>query len=178
MVNGYVPLGGTNCSEWMGIRMFFKSKKKSKARVNDDAQALKEELDAAIIPELKTQEKKIVEDAVKQNAKATPVKSEQKANFEPPKIDNMRLFPGFEDQPFEIGYASCSAPSMGIVDNAPMLVMRWKTNASEADWFPVPPMFNKVVLARIHEREQDLDRLLLDYGYDAEQLTSARPSQK
>lgn len=85
----------------------------------------------------------------------------------------IQLFPGFEDQPFEMGYdAIFMSKAHGLNTAEPMLVMRWKNG--DAQWFPVPPMFNKDMLAKIHERDHDLDRLLLDYGYDAEQL--GRPS--
>ena len=82
-----------------------------------------------------------------------------------------------QDQPFEIGYAVYTSATLGLSDKAPMLLMRWKAVEGEADWFPVPPMFNKVLLARIHERDNDLDRLLLDYGYDADQLATSRNSE-
>ncbi|MCI5048104.1 MAG: hypothetical protein MRY59_11420 [Aquisalinus sp.] len=195
---------------------FFQSKKKIttrdfRATPADPTSALKQELDAAIVPALRSRAKtsdeisettKVIKKAepVKSAATDTPaeapvaeVKTEAKADApEAPaapadpssaeagsaaQIDNMRLFPGFEDQGFEVGYAVYTSSSYGLAEKAPMLLMRWKSENGESDWFPIPPMFNKVLLARIHERDHDLDRLLLDYGYDADQLASARKSQ-
>ena len=148
----------------MGSIMFFKSKKKTAEQAQlDDAAALKDELDAAIVPEIKE-----ASDAAETVATAAA---------EGTVVENIRLFAGFEDQAFEIGYASYANPELGLTHVEPMLVMRWKAAEGDAAWFPVPAVFNKVLLARIHEREDDLDRLLLDYGYDADQLTTARPSQ-
>ncbi len=186
---------------------FFQSKKKVttrdfRARADDPTAALKEELDAAIVPALKAKEKTPdeISETTKVIKKIDPVKKasgkskrskkgEPEAEIELDKkpagaevtaaqIDNMRLFPGFEDQGFEIGYAAYSSKALGLNDKAPMLLVRWKTSDSNTDWFPIPPMFNKVLLTRIHERDHDLDRLLLDYGYDAEQLATARKSEE
>ena len=168
---------------------FFKSKKKNTTRdfrgsADDATAALKEELDAAIVPTIKKSAKTADEVTEKASMAAEEVAEEAVVEAAPSlkatagaEVENMRLFPGFEDQGFEIGYASFFAPKLGMNEKAPMLVMRWKSEDNSTEWFPVPPMFNKVMLARIHEREHDLDRLLLDYGYDAEQLASTRPSQ-
>ncbi|WP_306251498.1 hypothetical protein [Parvularcula sp. IMCC14364] len=197
---------------------FFQSKKKIttrdfRATPADPTSALKQELDAAIVPTLRSRAKtsdeisettKVIKkaepvkkaaaeapaeaSAAVEKAPAADVKTEAKGDeAERPsaatttasaaQIDNMRLFPGFEDQGFEVGYAVYNSQSYGLSEKAPMLLMRWKSENAESDWFPIPPMFNKVLLARIHERDHDLDRLLLDYGYDADQLASARKSQ-
>ncbi len=183
---------------------FFQSKKKIttrdfRAKAEDPAAALKEELDAAIVPALKSKGKtadEITEADAKVIKKAEPVKKAAgksstdkaaedvnvdevaNAKLAGSAIENMRLFPGFEDQPFEIGYAAYAEASFGLEEKTPMLLVRWKTEQGETDWFPIPPMFNKVMLARIHERDHDLDRLLLDYGYDADQLTTSRKSEQ
>lgn len=147
---------------------------------------LRRKLDAAVVPELKGATKKpVVKKAadVKVEAKADTGAAEKGA-VEAPKADDaaakttearqVQLFPGFEDQPFEVGYdAAFSSSDFGKTDAEPMLVMRWKEG--KADWFPMPPIFNKELLVKIHERDNDLDRLLMDYGYDAEQL--GRPSE-
>ncbi|MCI5045447.1 MAG: hypothetical protein MRY72_12180 [Aquisalinus sp.] len=192
---------------------FFQSKKKIttrdfRATPADPTSALKQELDAAIVPALRSRAKTSdeISETTKVIKKAEPVKTaaasapaeapaaevKTEAKAEAPEstaeatstevgsaaqIDNMRLFPGFEDQGFEVGYAVYTSSSYGLAEKAPMLLMRWKSENGESDWFPIPPMFNKVLLARIHERDHDLDRLLLDYGYDADQLASARKSQ-
>lgn len=71
----------------------------------------------------------------------------------------IRLFPGFETEDFEVGFAANSA--------APSLVMRWKDGG---EWFRVPDLFNRAVLSSMDERESanDLTRLLRNYGYDVE----------
>ncbi|GGY46788.1 hypothetical protein [Parvularcula lutaonensis] len=71
----------------------------------------------------------------------------------------IRLFPGFEREDFEVGFAPDSA--------APSLMMRWKDGG---EWFTVPSMFNRAVLSAMDERESanDLNRLLRSYGYDVE----------
>jgi hypothetical protein len=67
----------------------------------------------------------------------------------------IRLFPGFEREDFEVGFAT----------DMPSLVMRWKDGG---DWFTMPSMFNRAVLSAMDERESanDLTRLLRSYGYD------------
>ena len=71
----------------------------------------------------------------------------------------IRLFPGFEHEDFEVGFAAETAE--------PSLVMRWKDGGS---WFTMPAMFNRAVLSSMDERESanDLPRLLRSYGYDVE----------
>ena len=71
----------------------------------------------------------------------------------------IRLFPGFEPEDFEVGFA----PDTGT----PSLVMRWKDGG---EWFTVPNMFNRSILSAMDERESanDLTRLLRSYGYDVE----------
>lgn len=71
----------------------------------------------------------------------------------------IRLFPGFETEDFEVGFAATGAE--------PSLVMRWKDGG---EWFRVPDMFNRAVLSSMDERESanDLTRLLRSYGYDVE----------
>ncbi|MEO1042249.1 MAG: hypothetical protein AAFX52_08160 [Pseudomonadota bacterium] len=70
----------------------------------------------------------------------------------------IRLFPGFEREDFEVGFAT---------DVAPALVMRWKDGGS---WFTMPAMFNRAVLTAMDEKESanDLTRLLRSYGYDVD----------
>jgi hypothetical protein len=69
----------------------------------------------------------------------------------------IRLFPGFEREDFEVGFAP-DGP-------APSLVMRWKDGG---EWFTMPNMFNRAILSAMDEREcaNDLPRLLRSYGYD------------
>ena len=71
--------------------------------------------------------------------------------------DAVRLFPGFEHEDFEVGFR------MG--GPVPALVMRWKEGG---DWFRLPPMFNRAVLASMDERDtgSDLTRLMRSFGYD------------
>lgn len=163
---------------------FFKSKKKDVstdavqqdlqgAKVAETRRDLKSELDTAVVPELKAEEEKPAE--VKAGASASASADEQPAEKplaknadKPAETSMVRLFPGFENQPFEIGYAGFKSADYGIEEETPMLLMRWK--AGSAKWFPLPPMFNKAVLEQIHEEDNDLDRLLIGYGYDAEQL--------
>ncbi len=73
--------------------------------------------------------------------------------------DEIRLFPGFERDDFEVGYRSDK-------DN-PSLVIRWKDGG---EWFPVPALFNRGILAAMDERDSasDLNRLLRNYGYDVD----------
>lgn len=76
--------------------------------------------------------------------------------------DAVRLFPGFERDDFEVGFRA---------DNElPALMMRWKDGG---EWFTLPPMFNRGILAAIDERESsnDLNRLLRNYGYDVEAVS-------
>jgi hypothetical protein len=69
----------------------------------------------------------------------------------------IRLFPGFETEDFEVGFAADGGE--------PSLVMRWKDGG---EWFTMPSMFNRAVLSSMDERESanDLPRLLRSYGYD------------
>ncbi|MEM0927756.1 MAG: hypothetical protein AAGI89_00540 [Pseudomonadota bacterium] len=71
----------------------------------------------------------------------------------------IRLFPGFEREDFEVGFAADVS--------APALVMRWKDGGS---WFTMPAMFNRAVLTAMDEKESanDLTRLLRSYGYDVD----------
>ncbi|MGV6801984.1 MAG: hypothetical protein ACWA5L_08710 [bacterium] len=135
--------------------LFFKSKKKvsteevAKKLAEKSAEAkaeLKEELEASVVPDLKS------------------------CDVAHGKLD-VKLFPGLEDQPFEIGYADFASADFGLTEVAPTLVIRWKEGKGE--WFPMPDMFNKVLLDRIHQRETSLDTILSDYGY---QISEARPS--
>lgn len=73
--------------------------------------------------------------------------------------DAIRLFPGFERDDFEVGFRQDTA--------RPALLMRWKDGG---EWFIVPEMFNRGILAAMDERESsnDLHRLLRNYGYDVE----------
>ena len=75
----------------------------------------------------------------------------------PEDADAVRLFPGFEHEDFEVGFR------MG--GEAPALVMRWKDGG---EWFRMPPMFNRAVLASMDERDSasDLTRLMRSFGYD------------
>ncbi|MEM9421449.1 MAG: hypothetical protein AAF986_02925 [Pseudomonadota bacterium] len=79
-----------------------------------------------------------------------------------PSGDAIRLFPGFERDDFEVGFRADQGE--------PTLVMRWKDGAAE--WFPVPPLFNRGVLAAMDERDSatDLNRLLRNYGYDVDAI--------
>ena len=71
----------------------------------------------------------------------------------------IRLFPGFEREDFEVGFATDGT--------GPALVMRWKDGGS---WFTMPAMFNRAVLTAMDEKESanDLTRLLRSYGYDVD----------
>lgn len=77
----------------------------------------------------------------------------------PPPSDGVRLFSGFEQDDFEVGFRAA--------DGNPALVMRWKDGG---EWFAVPALFNRGVLAAIDERDSaaDLNRLLRNYGYDVD----------
>lgn len=78
-----------------------------------------------------------------------------------PSVDGIRLFPGFERDDFEVGFRAGT--------NDPALVMRWKDGG---EWFCVPALFNRAVLAAMDERDSasDLNRLLRNYGYDVESI--------
>lgn len=71
--------------------------------------------------------------------------------------DAVRLFPGFERDDFEVGFRAHK--------DSPSLLVRWKDGG---EWFHVPALFNRGVLAAMDERESssDLNRLLRNYGYD------------
>lgn len=71
--------------------------------------------------------------------------------------DAVRLFPGFEHEDFEVGFRMGGA--------VPALVMRWKEGG---EWFRLPAMFNRAVLASMDERDSagDLTRLMRSFGYD------------
>lgn len=75
--------------------------------------------------------------------------------------DTIRLFPGFERDDFEVGFRADR--------DAPSLVMRWKDGG---EWFAVPALFNRAMLAAMDERDSasDLNRLLRNYGYDVEAI--------
>ena len=75
-----------------------------------------------------------------------------------PTGEAIRLFPGFEREDFEVGFSAGAVPS---------LVMRWKDGG---DWFRMPAMFNRAVLASMDERDSagDLSRLLRSFGYEVE----------
>lgn len=74
--------------------------------------------------------------------------------------ETIRLFPGFERDDFEVGFKPDA--------KTPALMMRWKDEGGE--WFVVPAIFNRGVLAAMDERDSagDLNRLLRNYGYDVE----------
>ena len=76
--------------------------------------------------------------------------------------DAIRLFPGFERDDFEVGFRADR--------EHPTLVMRWKDG--DADWFAIPALFNRAVLASMDERDSasDLNRLLRNYGYDVDAI--------
>ncbi|RFB05541.1 hypothetical protein [Parvularcula marina] len=75
--------------------------------------------------------------------------------------DAVRLFPGFERDDFEVGFRSDR--------EYPALMIRWKDGG---EWFTVPPIFNRGILAAMDERESsnDLNRLLRNYGYDIDAI--------
>ena len=77
----------------------------------------------------------------------------------PAEGDAVRLFPGFEHEDFEVGFRMGGA--------VPALVMRWKEGG---EWFRMPAMFNRAVLASMDERDSagDLTRLMRSFGYDVE----------
>ena len=77
----------------------------------------------------------------------------------PGEADAVRLFPGFEHEDFEVGFRMGGA--------VPALVMRWKEGG---EWFRMPAMFNRAVLASMDERDSagDLTRLMRSFGYDVE----------
>ncbi len=81
--------------------------------------------------------------------------------------DDVKLFPGFEDKPFKVGYMEWQGEDRGPEKGEPVLVMRW---ASDEKWFPVPAAFNKAFMQVLTELEQDgsLTGLLKAYGYDVE----------
>lgn len=75
--------------------------------------------------------------------------------------ETIRLFPGFERDDYEVGFRA--------EREAPSLVMRWKDGG---EWFSVPALFNRSILAAMDERDSasDLNRLLRNYGYDVEAI--------
>ena len=83
--------------------------------------------------------------------------------------DEVKLFPGFADKGFDVGYAIWQGETEGAgpEKGAPTLVMRWR---GETNWFPVPPEFNKAFMQVINDIERDngLSALLASYGYDVE----------
>ncbi|MBB4658128.1 hypothetical protein [Parvularcula dongshanensis] len=70
-------------------------------------------------------------------------------------LDAIRLFPGFEREDFEVAVRDGAQPA---------ILIRWKDGG---DWFELPPMFNRSVLASIDRREAApaLPSLLSSYGY-------------
>ncbi|NNU15774.1 hypothetical protein HK107_05500 [Parvularcula sp. ZS-1/3] len=125
--------------------MFFRRKK-------DDDSDLQQEFEA-----VKASVEGTLPDAVEEEPVTglTPIASAPLVSSEA----TIRLFPGFEHEDFEVGFAAESAE--------PSLVMRWKDGGS---WFTMPAMFNRAVLSSMDERESanDLPRLLRSYGYDVE----------
>lgn len=165
--------------------LFFKSKKrvsteevaKKLAAKSDEARAeLKEELEAAVVPAMEKAEGLVKSAAAAPAEKVQTVEETAAAAAENgERTMEVKLFPGVEDQPFEIGYANFASEEFGIADETPMLVMRWKEG--KGAWFPLPQMFNKVVLDCLHSRETSLDTMLADYGYQvAENEAADRPS--
>lgn len=161
---------------------FFKSKRNSEAEQATSgeeaaARSLKGDLDSAVVPSMKAKEAEAPVEAVApaaanadlpaDTATMTATKTPDQ-NRETAMEPNVRLFPGFQDEPYEVGYAAFQSSEHGIEEQQPMLLLRWKTG--EAKWFPVPPVFNKAILEQIHEEDNDLDRLLIGFGYDADQL--------
>lgn len=73
----------------------------------------------------------------------------------------VRLFPGFERDDFEVGFRADR--------EYPSLMIRWKDGG---EWFSMPPLFNRGILAAMDERESsnDLNRLLRNYGYDIDAI--------
>jgi len=131
--------------------MFFRRKS------HDDAEDLREEFEVVKATVEGTEPEAVEEDV----AEAAP--SQELAvttAAEPATLEaTIRLFPGFEREDFEVGFA----PDSGT----PSLVMRWKDGG---EWFTVPNMFNRSILSAMDERESanDLTRLLRSYGYDVE----------
>lgn len=79
--------------------------------------------------------------------------------------DGVKLFPGFEGKPFQVGYAQWSEEAHSIAAGTSVLVMRW---SEEENWFPIPAAFNKAFMQVITEADQDdsLSGLLKAHGYD------------
>lgn len=127
--------------------MFFRRKR------NEDDNDLREEFEVVKATVEGTQPEAVEEEPSQALAVREPA-------GEPVTMDaTIRLFPGFEREDFEVGFA----PDAG----APSLVMRWKDGG---EWFTMPGMFNRAVLSAMDERESanDLTRLLRSYGYDVE----------
>ncbi|MEM9839432.1 MAG: hypothetical protein AAF830_09805 [Pseudomonadota bacterium] len=128
--------------------MFFRRKR------DEDEQDLREEFEVVKATVEGTQPEAVEEEAPSQALAIQPPAGE------PVSADaTIRLFPGFEREDYEVGFA----PDAG----APSLVMRWKDGGA---WFTVPSMFNRAILSAMDERESanDLTRLLRSYGYDVD----------
>ncbi|MEM1379854.1 MAG: hypothetical protein AAGH41_04425 [Pseudomonadota bacterium] len=126
--------------------MFFRRKREDEDRLSEEFEVVKATVEG-------TQPEAVEEEP----SQALTV---QEPMGEPVPTDGtIRLFPGFEHEDFEVGFA----PDSG----APSLVMRWKDGG---EWFTVPNMFNRAILSAMDERESanDLTRLLRSYGYDVE----------
>lgn len=127
--------------------MFFRRKK-------DEAEGLEQEFQA-----VKASVEGTLPDVVEEEPTQALATADEGRNAPVPAEATIRLFPGFEREDFEVGFASD--------EGAPSLVMRWKDGGT---WFTVPAMFNRAVLSSMDERESanDLPRLLRSYGYDVE----------
>lgn len=128
--------------------MFFRRKKaEEESDLRQEFEAVKATVEGTL-PDL-VEEEPVVEQslAAPTNTFNAPVSAEAA----------IRLFPGFETEDYEVGFAA--------EERTPSLVMRWKDGGQ---WFTVPAMFNRAILSSMDEKESanDLTRLLRTYGYD------------
>lgn len=133
--------------------MFFR-RKREEEELREEFQVIKATVDG-------TQPQAVEEDEPSRSLPAVPA---ARSNTPVTSEATIRLFPGFEREDYEVGFA----PDEG----APSLVMRWKDGGA---WFTVPAMFNRAVLSAMDERESanDLTRLLRSYGYDVDSSDQA-----
>jgi hypothetical protein len=172
---------------------FFKSKKKiateevaekvaeAVEKTEELSSELREELEATVVPELKDEQqpkarksftirkapmKKAAKEDAKQELKEgeeAPAAAESKEGVEI--VEELGIF-DYNDCKFALAYGVFNSKDHGVPAGQKMLLMRWNGAASE-DWFPMPPLFNQVIMRKLYDRksEEDIDFLLKEFGH-------------
>ena len=152
---------------------------------------LKQELEATVVPELaedatktkarksftirkapvkKSPPSKSMAKKADKSAKAD-VKADLKAKDDaascilPEIVEELGSF-DYNNCQFSLAYGILNDKEQGVPTGQKMLLMRWNSEISTA-WFPLPPLFNQVIMRKLYDRksEEDIDFLLKEFGH-------------